>query len=433
VSATGTAHPPVSVVVVNFDGRRHLEACFGALTALRYPASAVELVMVDNGSSDGSVDLVRERFPSVRVLVNDVNNYCRANNLGIAATDAPYVALLNNDTRVDPDWLGPLVAALEAEPGVAAAGSAIYTAGVLASAGHRRTVDFYWEDRPEAVATRAGAGAPIDVDSLSGCAVLYRRRALDQVGPLDERFNLYLEDVDLAIRLRARGWSLVFVPTSVVHHVHHGTATAELARSYSERNRLLVLAKHFPRELAAAMTGRGFFSVGHDGERGGRAGLSAATPDLVTTLLDHHGPALVREVLPAVVAELQRIASGDDAIAVDRARRAALDLANLHEEIRRRDENLAVKDQFNASLCDELAARERLLADKDAYITSLEDELGLRDRLIRDKDAYITSLEDELGLRDRLIRDKDAYVTSLEDELRSREQVVRDAQEMLRR
>ncbi len=105
--------PTVSVVVLNYNGLRHLETCFTSLMSLDYPRDRLELMLVDNGSSDGSLEFMRERFPSVRLVETGSNlGFAAGNNYGAERAVGEYVAFLNNDTRVEPDWLSELVNSL---------------------------------------------------------------------------------------------------------------------------------------------------------------------------------------------------------------------------------------------------------------------------------------------------------------------------------
>src|SRR5215210_5892087 len=102
--------PPVSVVVLNYNGLKHLDTCFRALLELDYPADRLELILTDNGSSDGSIAFMRKHFPQVRVVETGGNlGFAAGNDFGAEQATGEYVAFLNNDTRVEPDWLSELV------------------------------------------------------------------------------------------------------------------------------------------------------------------------------------------------------------------------------------------------------------------------------------------------------------------------------------
>jgi GT2 family glycosyltransferase len=245
-------HPTVSVIIPNWNGSRYLRACFQSLRAQRF--RDFEVVLVDNGSRDDSLALTAVEFPEVRVLALPENvGFAPAVNRGIQSCRSPYVALLNNDTEVDPDWLGELVGALESNPRAASA------------AAKMREHDEGCRDRlyglgqaltPDGTPHRIGGGeidrgqwdGVREVFGACGGAALYRRTVLDEIGLLDEAFFAYLEDDDWAFRARLAGYHCVAVPSAVVYHVGSGTSGAgsPLVFRLGTRNRVRLLLKNYP-------------------------------------------------------------------------------------------------------------------------------------------------------------------------------------------
>ena len=226
-----------------------------AALATDWPAGALEVVLVDNGSKDNSVAVVKAAHPSVRLISSPRNAGFPANNLALTdLRDVDYVALLNPDTEAEPGWLAPLVDALERDARLGAASPLMVFAdgGGVNNAGCELLRNGYARDR--AMGQRdLTALVPGEVFAWSGGAVLLRPAYLEDVGLFDERLFLYYEDIDLAWRGRLRGWRYLFVPTSIVRHRHAatvgvGSTTHQL---YSERNRLVVLVKNAPRRMAA--------------------------------------------------------------------------------------------------------------------------------------------------------------------------------------
>jgi len=243
--------PPAEIIVLNWNGREDTLACLDSLMRMEYPSFHV--TVVDNGSTDGSPDAVRRAFPQVEVLETGANmGYAGGNNRGLERAlerGAPYILLLNNDTTVAPDMLTHLAGAVEADPTVGMAGPTIYYA-----------------DRPEVIWTAGGAihwgrgetrmmgldepdqgqfgTAPREVDFVSGCAMLLRRKVPERVGLLDERFFLYYEEVEWCVRARRAGFRIVHVPRARVWHRICPQAQAEspTVHYYMTRNRLLFLA-----------------------------------------------------------------------------------------------------------------------------------------------------------------------------------------------
>ena len=201
------AAPAISIIIVNWNGRHLLTDCLGSLRTQTY--RDYEAILVDNGSSDGSVEFVRTQFPEVHLIVLPENRgFAGGNNVGIAAATGQYIALLNNDTKADPDWLSSLVNAT-------ASGSQVgMWASKILSYDAPTVIDntgllLYWDGLAR------GRGR-LEVDSgqfdqqqevlfPSGCAGLYRKSMLDEIGSFDEEFFAYADDVDLGLRGRLAG------------------------------------------------------------------------------------------------------------------------------------------------------------------------------------------------------------------------------------
>lgn len=240
----------VSVVIVNFNGERYLERCLTSVLAQTYPS--FEVVLVDNGSTDGSVELVREQFPSVRIIEAGENlGFAKANNVGIRATGTPLVATLNNDTWIEPDWLEQLVHVMESDPQIGTCASKMLFAHqpeIINSAGVCvDLVGIAW-DRLGGAPETEDTEEPIDVFAACAGAALYRRAMLDDVGLFDEDYFIYLEDVDLSWRSQLMGWRTVYVPQARVYHVHSGTTreASPFKNFHLARNKVWTIIKNYP-------------------------------------------------------------------------------------------------------------------------------------------------------------------------------------------
>ncbi|MGH2524060.1 MAG: glycosyltransferase family 2 protein, partial [Anaerolineales bacterium] len=203
--------PLASVVITNWNGCHFLEKCLGSLAAQTYPA--VEIILVDNGSTDGSAAWVGEHFPAVRLIANARNmGFAAANNQGIRVAQGEYVALLNNDTWVEPDWLAELVQAIESGPRVGMVASKMVYADqpqVINSTGVCLDRSGVVWDRQTGLPERVSEREPVEIFGPCAGAALYRHALFDDVGVFDENFFAYLEDVDLAWRARWRGWRAI--------------------------------------------------------------------------------------------------------------------------------------------------------------------------------------------------------------------------------
>jgi GT2 family glycosyltransferase len=239
----------VAAVVPNWNGAHWLPGCLAALAA--QTLAPHEVLVVDNGSRDGSLELLRADHPDVRILALAENaGFAAAANRGIGAVEAEAVALINTDVELEPDWLERMTAALARDPGVAAVAckmvdladpSRLYDAGDVL----RR--DGVCEQLGRFELDDGRFDAPGEVFAACAGAALYRREAVLGVGGFDERFFAYLEDVDLGLRLRMAGWRCAYEP-AVARHAGGGSS-GQLQRPVSgwvERNTLLLIAKAFP-------------------------------------------------------------------------------------------------------------------------------------------------------------------------------------------
>jgi hypothetical protein len=248
----GTA-PDVSVIIVNYNGRRWLEGCLAAVGA-QTDAGGVEVILVDNGSSDGSVDLVRERFAHVRVHVADRNlGFAAGNNAGARLAQGSYLAILNNDTVVQPGWLAALKRPFETDSSIGLSTSRIVyldDPSIVDSAGdgYLRAGGAFkrFHGQP---AARAGEAA--DVFGACGAAFMIRRGLFEDLHGFDEDFFMVYEDVDLSFRARARGYRCVYVPDAIVWHAGSGSLgrLSPSAVFYGQRNLEWTYVKNMPWRL----------------------------------------------------------------------------------------------------------------------------------------------------------------------------------------
>jgi len=242
----------LSVVVVNWNLRGQLHACLTSLA--RQSLRDLEVIVVDNGSTDGSAAMVRAEFPDVVVVPQPDNlGFAEGANRGIAASRGAWVATLNNDAVAEPDWAKALADAAEgAEPTCGMLQSLLLYSrrpGTINSTGIRVTARGYGRDRDEGRSAREPVAE--DVFCPTAGAAAYRRVMLEAIrlpsGYFDRNHFLYYEDLDLGWRARLAGWTARYVPGSIVrHHWHASTDRIEPARLHeiAEINRLRTLVKN---------------------------------------------------------------------------------------------------------------------------------------------------------------------------------------------
>lgn len=252
----------VSVSILLWNARRHLPDCILSAQAQTYPA--LELIVSDNASTDGSPESVKEQFPDIRLIENERNlGYAGGHNRAIARSCAEYVLLLNPDVRLQPDYVARLVEALEADPRVGMAQgkllNAAWTDGALLPDGTLDSTGIWLSktrrngDRGIGERDAGQYDREKNVFGAAGAAPLYRRAMLEDVNLagewLDETFFAYREEVDLAWRAQWRGWRCRYVPRAVAFHARayapgtRGQQPTELRR-LQYRNRYLMLIKN---------------------------------------------------------------------------------------------------------------------------------------------------------------------------------------------
>jgi hypothetical protein len=251
--------PSLAIVIVSYNVRDELDACLRSLAA--DAAASPHVCVVDNGSTDGTPQMVRERWPGVQLIEPGENlGFARGNNVGIRATTSELVLLLNPDTLVPPGTVATLAQHLRASPDAAAAGPRLvdqdgapelsfgWSIGPLGELRQKAILSLY--DRRVGAAVRRverWTREPGPREWLSGACLLVRRADLEAAGLLDERFFMYTEDVDLCVSLRAMGRRILFVPEAQVTHLRGRSAgrnpqTERLRR----QSQLAYYAKHHP-------------------------------------------------------------------------------------------------------------------------------------------------------------------------------------------
>jgi GT2 family glycosyltransferase len=241
--------PQVAIVITNWNERQYLEICLRSIFAQAF--QNFEVFVIDNASVDDSADMVRNKYPQVRLIKNDENlGLCAANNRGILATKAEFVAILNNDTELEPDWLGSLVDVMQSDSKIGMCASKmlltdkrdmIESAGIVVDkAGIAWGLETGQPDQRETT--------PIPVFGACGGAALYRREMLLEVGLYDEDFFVYFEDADIAWRGRWAGWQCMYVPAAVAYHAHSASIKegSPFKTRLLGRNKVWLICKNYP-------------------------------------------------------------------------------------------------------------------------------------------------------------------------------------------
>lgn len=245
--------PLISVVVLNWNGYQVLEGCLRSLNDQTY--QPLEIIVVDNASTDGSVDFLRQKFQDINLFINEKNlGFGAGNNIGILASHGKYIMILNNDTRVDPKCVEELKRSIEKDDryGVCASkilleckpdiidgvGIVVCPDGLSFGRGRLEKKDRYDEEE--------------EIFFASDCACLYRREMLEDIGLYDEDFFAYADETDMGWRARLAGWKCIYSPKAIVYHLHSvssGGRYSSFKAFLVERNRIWVALKNFPISL----------------------------------------------------------------------------------------------------------------------------------------------------------------------------------------
>jgi len=248
----------VGVIILNWNGGELLRRFLPSVVA-HTPASMADIIVADNGSTDGSAAMLRERFPSVRLITFDCNyGFAEGYNRAIAAVESEYIVLLNSDVEVTPGWLDEPVSMLDAEVSIAGVQPKILDykdmrrfeyAGAAGGWIDRYGYPFCRGRVLSVVEDDCGQyDAATDIFWASGACSVMRRSLYVEAGGLDARFFAHQEEIDLCWRLRARGYRFRYAPTSVVYHVGGATLRVESPRKtfLNFRNNLLMIYKNMP-------------------------------------------------------------------------------------------------------------------------------------------------------------------------------------------
>lgn len=230
--------PKVSIIVLNWNGKKFLKNCLDSLAKLTY--SQVEIIVVDNSSTDGSQEFVKTNYEKVILIENKENcGFAKGNNIGFKASTGDYILILNNDTIVTPNFLKPLINDFENNPKIAClqpqirlfkdkqvldgVGAFLTFTGFLYHFG-------YLKDR-----TQAKYNKKMKIFSAKGACIFLRRKVIERVGLFDEDFFIFFEETDLCFRLWLAGYLVMYEPESVIYHLGGGDTSSSNSYQYERR------------------------------------------------------------------------------------------------------------------------------------------------------------------------------------------------------
>ena len=240
-----------SIVIVNWNGKEHLEECLDSLYKQTF--KDFEIIIVDNGSTDGSKEFIRKNYPKVKLTENSKNmGFEKPNNQGINIAKGDYILTLNNDIRADKNFLKELLTASKKYP------DAFFSCKMLfysnPSKVNSKGLKLYYDAKAEDIDFNKEDVKNEEIKEVFGAcggAALFPRKLIDDISFedfFDEDFFLYCEDLDISLRARLRGWKCYYVPKAVVYHKHNATAkkVPDIALYHYTKNKLFVIIKNYP-------------------------------------------------------------------------------------------------------------------------------------------------------------------------------------------
>ena len=240
----------VSVIILNWNGRAFLDDCLRSLKHQTY--SNYEIILVDNGSQDDSVQLINTHYSDMLRLIQLPENrgFAGGNNVGLREARGLYIALLNNDTEADRNWLHSLVQCMNSDEKIGMVGSKVmnyYKRDEIDNTGHLIYPDGLNRGRGRLEKDFGQFETTEEILFPSGCAALYKKKMFDEIGGFDETFFAYGDDTDIGLHGRYLGYKAIFCPKAVVYHKYSGTtgSYSEKKAFFVERNRVWILVKYF--------------------------------------------------------------------------------------------------------------------------------------------------------------------------------------------
>lgn len=238
----------VTVIIPNYNGLKFMEPCFEALD--RQTTDDYQVLVVDNGSTDGSVEWLKEReIPSIFLDKN--TGFCGAVNIGLKAAETPYVILLNNDTEVCEDFVAQMIRAIEKSPSIFSVSCKmiqLYQKDLMDDAGDMYTV-LGWAYQRGVGQSAAGYNKEREIFSACAAAAIYRREVFETIGYFDEMHFAYLEDIDVGYRAKIAGYHNRYCPDAVVYHAGSGTSGSKYNSfkvKLAARNNIYLNYKNMP-------------------------------------------------------------------------------------------------------------------------------------------------------------------------------------------
>lgn len=299
--------PKISIIIVASNNKEYLKKGLDSISKIDYPSKKVETIVVTdtNDLQNHAEIFIKKNYKNVRVIKTDKHNYSYSNNLGIKKSKGEFIFLLNDDVWVDKYCLKELIKFMIGNKKMGGVGPKIlFENRRINWAGHEEHPNFYFGETGFNQKDEGQHDALREVGSLCNAAALYRKKCLKDTEYFDEDFNMYYEDIDFGLNCSKKGWKLFYIPQGIAYHKYHGSISPEKFKYLSERNRLLYVAKNFPRDLSKAIATSHLFykDIMHEHQL-----LFDILPDAINKLIKHNDKETLQEILSSLLKELRKI------------------------------------------------------------------------------------------------------------------------------
>ncbi len=297
--------PKTSIIIATANNKTYLKKGLDSISKIDYPYQKIETIVVTdiNDLQKNAETFIKKNYKNIKILSTDKHNYSYSINLGIKKSKGEFVFLLNDDVWIDRNCLKELIEPMVQDKKIGGVGPKIlFENRNINWVGHEKHPNFYFGETGFNQKDNGQYEQIRQVNSLCNAAALYRKKCLKDGGYFDEDFNMYCEDIDFGLNCTRKGWKLFYIPKGVAYHKHHGTISPEKFKRFTERSRLLYVAKHFPNELPKAMVSSHLFykDIMHEHQI-----LFDALPDAINKLAQHHGKETVLKIMPELLKQIR--------------------------------------------------------------------------------------------------------------------------------
>jgi GT2 family glycosyltransferase len=391
----------LSVIIANYNGIEYLQKCLNSVYNLNFPLEKIEIIVVDYGTQKELLDSIQKKFPKVKVILNEINNYCKANNIGIENSRGKYLLFLNNDAELDSEYINSILTYFKRDEKImGATGKILFQDGRIQSTGHISLPDFYWGDRGFRELDEGQYDEVEEIESIPNTAAVYKREIFEKRGKFDEDFVMFLEDVDFCYRLRKAGYKVLYVPEAKCWHIFHGSAENGLVNYYVERNRLLFIAKHHPHKVAEKLMGGNYSTLG--GSKLGLDRLIEILSDVMLKIYLTHGRDIFEKSMKEVKKNIKNIVNYMKYQGVQRLEEERNQYKKELEKVKNEINSLVLKLEEEIEKNKQMQEQIKVLKGE---LSKVEEEKALFAKVVKEREKEREKAVEELsGYKEELFK-----------------------------